>query len=109
MCALCGVLGGPQHWTDAAPRDGVFTRNTDSLQRRRERMNRVACAGRILAFYHLSLSDWQGTTFVLSTATGKISIVEDMTHLWAAAEQLLGRPCDPLDPALIAVLEARHA
>jgi hypothetical protein len=106
MCALCGVLGGPEHWTDAAPRDGVFTRTADPLQRRRERMARVACARRVLGFYRLSISDWQGTSFVLSAATGKTAIVEDMTHLWAEAERLLGRPCDPLDPALIAHLEA---
>ena len=24
MCALCGVLGGPGHWTDAAARPGVL-------------------------------------------------------------------------------------
>lgn len=109
MCALCGVLGGPEHWTDAAPRAGVFTRTADPLQRRRERMARVACAGRVLAFYRLSLRDWQGTSFVLSSATGKSEIVEDMAHLWAAAEKLLGRPCDPLDPRLIAHLQARDA
>ena len=71
MCALCGVLGGADHWTDAAPRPGVFTRNSDTLQRRRERQRRVACEGRLLAYYRLSLSDWQGTSLLLSTATGK--------------------------------------
>ena len=25
MCALCGVLGGSDHWADAAARPGVFT------------------------------------------------------------------------------------
>ena len=53
MCALCGVLGGAGHWTDAAARPGVFTRNTDALERRRERLNRVGCAGRVLRFYGL--------------------------------------------------------
>ena len=109
MCALCGVLGGPEHWTDAAPREGVFTRSADPLQRRRERLARVTCVRRVLGFYRLSISNWQGTSFVLSTATGKSAIVEDMTHLWAEAERLLVRPCDPLDPALIAHLEASDA
>jgi len=106
MCALCGVLGGAGHWTDAAARPGVFTRNTDALERRRERLNRVACAGRVLRFYGLTLSDWQATSFLLSTATGKTEIVDNLSHLWASAEKLLGRPCDPLDPALIDRLEA---
>src|SRR5437763_14420328 len=92
MCALCGVQGGAGHWTDAAARPGVFTRNVDSLQRRRERIHRVACAQKVLGFYGLTLSDWQGTSYVLSTATGKTGIVNNLTHLWAAAEKLIGRP-----------------
>jgi hypothetical protein len=105
MCALCGVLGGGGDWTDAAARPGVFTRNVDSLQRRRERRNRVACVQRVLGFYGLTLSDWQATSFVLSTLTGKTEIVDNLTHLWAAAEKLTGRPCDPLDPRLTDWLE----
>ena len=50
MCALCGILGGPEHWTDAAPRAGIFTRTADPLLRRRERMARVACARRVLGY-----------------------------------------------------------
>jgi hypothetical protein len=109
MCALCGVLDGGGDWTDAAARPGVFTRNTDSLQRRRERINRVACAQRVLGFYGLALSDWQASSFVLSTLTGKTEIVDNLTHLWSAAEKLTGRPCDPLDPQLIERLEAGGA
>ena len=107
MCALCGVLGGADHWTDAIARPGVFTRNTDAAARRRERMHRVAAAHRILKHYRMTLADWQGSSFVLSTATGKTEIVDNLSHLWAAAERLLGRPCDPLDEELIAGLESR--
>ena len=108
MCALCGVLGGDGHWTDAAARPGVFTRNVGSLQRRRERINRVACAQTVLGFYGLTLSDWQASSFVLSTRTGKTEMVDNLTHLWAAAEKLIGRPCDPLDPRLLDWLEAQR-
>src|SRR5262249_22450256 len=106
MCALCGVLGGSGDWTDAAPRSGVYTRSQDALQRRRERATRLACARRVLGHYGLPLSDWQATSFVLSTLTGKSCLVDDLSHLWAAAEQLIGRPCDPLDPRLVERLEA---
>jgi len=106
MCALCGVLGGPDHWTDAAARPGIFTRNTDAASRRRERTRRVAAANRVLQHYRMTLSDWQGSAFMLSTATGKTELVENLAHLWAAAERLLGRKCDPLDEELIAGLEA---
>jgi hypothetical protein len=105
MCALCGVLDGSEHWTDAPARPGVFTRNTDAASRRRERLNRVAVANRVLIHYRMSLADWQGSAFVLSTATGKTEIVDNIAHLWTAAERLLGKPCDPLDAELIAAME----
>jgi hypothetical protein len=105
MCALCGVLGGMEHWTDSVARPGIFTRNTDAASRRRERMNRVAAANRVLSCYRINLADWQGSAFVLSTATGKTEIVDNLAHLWMAAERLLGRPCDPLDENLIALME----
>jgi hypothetical protein len=104
MCALCGVLGGAGHWTDAVARPGVFTRTAGPVERRRERAARVAEANKVLRYYRLSLSDWQGTSFLLSTATGKTEIVDNLTHLWMAAERLTGRPCDPLDEALIGSL-----
>jgi len=106
MCALCSVLGGGDHWTDAAARPGVFTRAADPLERRRERARRVAAANRVLAHYAMSVSDWQGTSFVLATATGKSEMVENLSHLWSVAERLCGRACDPLDPALLARLGA---
>ena len=105
MCALCGVLGETEHWTDAVARPGVFTRNTDAASRRRERMNRVAAANRLLKHYRMNLADWQGTAFVLSTATGKSEIVDNLAHLWIAAERLLGQRCDPLDEELIGLME----
>jgi hypothetical protein len=105
MCALCGVLGGAEHWTDAVARPGVFTRNTDAVSRRRERMNQVAAANRVLKHYRMSLADWQGSAFVLSNATGKTEIVDNLAHLWTTAERLIGRPCDPLDEDVIALME----
>lgn len=106
MCSLCGVLGGNEHWTDAAARPGVFTRNVERIDRRRERTRRVCAANRVLAAFGMSLSDWQGSSFVLSTRTGKSEMVEDLGHLWPAAEKLSGRACDPLDPDVIARMEA---
>ncbi|RYC10956.1 hypothetical protein [Ciceribacter ferrooxidans] len=109
MCSLCGVLGGAEHWSDAAARPGVFTRNVERIDRRRERANRVAAANRILAAYGLTLSDWQGSSFVLANKTGKSEVVEDLGHLWPAAERMIGRPCDPLDPGLVTRLEGERS
>ena len=104
-CALCGILGGAEHWTDAVARPGVFTRSTDTVSRRPERMHRVAAANRVLRHYRMTLADWQGSVFVLSTATGKTEIVDNLAHLWLAVERLLGRSCDPLDEELIILME----
>jgi len=106
MCSLCGALGARDHWTDPVARPGVFAPNTDAASRRRERAARVRLANRALLPFRLTLADWQGTAFLLSTATGRTELIDDLGHLWPAAETLLGRPCDPLDPALLAALEA---
>jgi hypothetical protein len=42
----------------------------------------------------------------LSTFTGKSEIVEDLGHLWPAAEKLCGRLCDPLARELLEQLDA---
>src|SRR5438094_9777272 len=105
MCALCGVLDGAEHWTDAPARPGVFSRNTDTASRRRERLNRVAAANRVLKHYRMTLADWQGSAVVLSSATGKTESVDNLAHLSTAAERLPGRLCDPLDAEPIAVTE----
>jgi hypothetical protein len=108
MCSLCGVLGGNEHWADAVARDGVYTRANDPIARRRERANRVRIANCVLSHWRLKLTDWQGTSFLLSTLTGKTEIVADLGHLWSAAEKLHGGPIDPLSPEVIAAFEAAN-
>ena len=105
MCSLCGILGGNEHWADAVARPGVYTRNVERIDRRRERANRVREANRILSAYALTLSDWQGLSYVLANRTGKSEVIEDLGHLWPAAERMIGRACDPLDPDIIASVE----
>jgi hypothetical protein len=107
MCSLCGVLGSNEHWADAVARPGVYTRNAEPARRRRERVNRVRIANKILVAFGLSLSAWQGTSFLLSTRTGKTEIIADLGHLWPAAERLAGRELDPLALPLLDMLERR--
>lgn len=106
MCSLCGILGGNEHWADAVARPGVYTRNAERADRRRERASRVRIAGQLLAPFGLTIADWQGSSWVLSTRTGMSEIIEDLGHLWPAAERLCGRLCDPLDAAFVAAAEA---
>ena len=104
MCGLCGVLGGEAHWTDAAARPEALGGQTQPT-RRQERFARIALANRILAHYGLKLRDFQGQSYVLRSATGREELVPHLAGMWAAAERIVSRPCDPLDPDLIAALE----
>ena len=105
MCSLCGVLGVENHWSDAVARPGVFSRNDAHRTRRLERAKRIRVANAVLAAYRLSLADWQGRAYLLSTATGKTEVIETLAHLWPAAERLSGRSFDPLDPDFLARLK----
>jgi hypothetical protein len=107
MCSLCGVLGAEDRWTDAAARSGTFA-GRGQVTRRRERLERIALANRILAHWRLRLGDFEGRSYVLRSATGRAQLVPDLAAAWRAAEQLVGQPLDPLDPGLIAALEGRR-
>jgi hypothetical protein len=102
MCALCGVLGGKDHWTDPIEREGVYIRASGAAERRRERALRIAEANRILSLIGLALEDWQADSYVLRGKTGKSEVVSDLAALWPSVEKMLGRPLDPLDPETLA-------
>jgi hypothetical protein len=99
MCGLCGVLGNEADWTHAP---GVAL---VAATRRAQRLERVRVANLILAQFGLSLSDWEGTKYQLSSRTGRTEIADNLAQVWQVAERILGQACDPLDPLLIARLE----
>ncbi|MFN3354874.1 MAG: hypothetical protein ACK418_02480 [Pseudomonas sp.] len=97
MCGLCGLLGEDLHWSD--PLGG-------ELPRRRERLRRIAAINQVLAVFRLKVDDFQGASYLLIGATGKQALASGLDQLWQAAETLLGRPLDPLDPRLLDHLES---
>jgi hypothetical protein len=101
MCALCGVLGGEGDWVDASR----ITIPAASLTRRAQRQERVRLANSVLRQFGLVLADWQGAKYQLANRTGRTELVDNLAQVWQAAERILGRACDPLDPALIARIE----
>ena len=103
MCGLCGIVGNAPHWTDRPPDPGLA--EPDTPTRRRERQGRVRGLSRVLAHFGLTVSDWEAHAFVIATPTGRQEIVDNTAHVWQAAARLRGKPCDPLDPAVIARLE----
>lgn len=91
MCSLCGVIA-KEHWAQAG--DGA-----------RSRVFRAAALGPVLEHFGLSVSVWSGT-YVLRDRKGGTAVVSDLGALWWQAERLAGAPLDPLDPGLLAALEA---
>jgi hypothetical protein len=103
MCALCGAFGGEDHWSVRS--DTISGGQT----RRAERLARVRVANAVLGAFALRLDDWQGSAFLLSSATGRREIVSSIPEVWAMAERMLGRRIDPLDPALMERIAQRAA
>ena len=89
---MCGLLGEDVHWSDPLG---------DGLPRRRERLRRIAAINRVLAPWRLKVEDFQGSAYLLLGATGKQALASGLDQLWQAAETMLGRPLDPLDPQLL--------
>ena len=94
------MFGVAEHWTD---RSGAETQ-----RRRAERQHRVRVADAVLGLFGLRCADWQNR-FTLTSRTGKSAVVDHLGALWPAAEKLAGRPIDPLDPDLLARVEALAA
>ena len=67
MCALCGTLGGKDHWTEPLAREGVYVRAADPAARRRERARRIREANAILRLFGLTMEDWQADSYILRT------------------------------------------
>ncbi len=100
MCSLCGVLGGRGHWTDKSSNPEAFG-GAAEITRRRERQQRIRLVDSVLGYYHLTVADWAGASYVLGTRTGRTELVANLSELWTAAEDLAGAPCDPLDDRLL--------
>jgi hypothetical protein len=104
MCGLCGALGSSQYWTDAAGRP-EFEAAGRKVVRRNERSQRVALVNAVLRPYRLTVHDWGGNSFVLQNVLGKKQNVYNLAGVWAAADELAGRPVDPLNEPLLDELE----
>jgi hypothetical protein len=101
MCGLCGVFLTETHWADA----NIAAGGSAARTRRHERLHRVALANRVLKHYGFSVSDWQGSAYLLRGQTGQTAVVPSIAAVWPAAEQLRKRMLDPLDEVLIEALE----
>lgn len=96
MCGLCGLLGEDIHWSDPLG---------DEVPRRRERLRRISAINRVMAPFRLSVSDFQGSAYLVHGATGRQELASGLDELWSKAQAILGRPLDPLDSRVLDYLE----
>jgi hypothetical protein len=96
MCGLCGVFVNADHWSDSSADNGET--------RAYSRQVKTRLANQVLAHYSLRLTD-AGGSLLLRSATGRAALVPHLGALWPAADRLARKPCDPLDPELIAALK----
>ena len=113
MCVLCRQFLTESHWTDWRFEDHDPTTaaagGDHERARRRARHHRTQVLKQILTHYGLRLDDWHSRSYLLSDRKGTTTIVQDLGALWPAAQQLAGRPLDPLDPGLLSQLSHPHA
>jgi hypothetical protein len=107
MCALCGVLGGRGEWSDSATAPSVFAARPRRQTRLGERQARCRLLNAVLKHQGVTVKDWSGSTYLLTSRTGRTAIVETVGEIWAAAEQIAGRSCDALDESYLNTLAAR--
>ena len=91
MCASCGYPAAPGHWTEA----GI----ADRSEKLRARFRRAEILKSVLGAYGLTAHDGGLIPGIqVGSHSGHQVIAEDLAAVWRVAEQLAGRPIDPLDP-----------
>lgn len=96
MCMLCGALGVGGHWAEKG-------RDVPAL--REERRTRMRLLNLVLGQHGLE-ARLSGRSYLLGPVGRPAVEAGNLGALWVEAERLCGRPCDPLDPALLAALDA---
>ena len=118
MCVLCSVLWSEDHWAEvSAEAEPAESDDTIVLEvhmanrgrRLRDRALRARFVNRLLGGYGLQLHDWEGSSYIVRDSKGSSAVVTDLASLWTVAEQMLGRPLDPLEPRFLDVLRQRVA
>lgn len=95
MCAACGVLNGGADWLERAGNpDGIGT--DDGVTKTGERANLVRMVNILLSPGRTKLRDFY-TKLTIQGPTGQSKVVDDLAHVWMAADTIGMCPVDPLD------------
>lgn len=103
MCGLCGLLG-VVHWTETSAHPDAFSGSRRRTVRG-ERTHRARIVNAALKPVAMKVADFQASSYVLSSPTGRTAVVDDIQAVWGAVETIRGEPVDPLDPAYLDALD----
>lgn len=93
MCGACGILRNESDWTEGF---GSTSAQSSGADRLAERRRRIALVNELLSHSGLKLRE-QGRQLVLSSLTGKSTVVTSLSHVWREADRIGRQPPDPLD------------
>ncbi len=102
MCSACGILRAGPEWIDEIG-NPAGTAGGTAPNPLAERQRRVALVNRLLTGSGVRLSE-HGRKFILRSATGRTELVDDLGHIWPAADLLVGAKMDPLGDEFLEAL-----
>ena len=94
MCGLCGVLGPETHWSDAS---GEFVKLGKGKTRLSQRSYQLQILNSILRQNGFTVSDWQGTSYLVSNGKGSTEIAPHVSAVWSVIDNIGKESFDPLD------------
>lgn len=103
------MADGSLHWTETGTDAGRATEAESGRDRYLGRLRRVALINRILDHYGCQASDWASNQYVVRSRSGRTAMVGHLPQVWTAAEEIAGRPLDPLDPDLLDALRSAES
>ena len=102
MCVLCGQMFGEIHWSERQLDPAQVSHGSGETSRRQERHARIRLLRKVLAHYGLEVGDdWSATSYIVGNRKGDQRLAAAMGELWRVAEQMAGKPLDPLDESLL--------
>lgn len=104
MCAACGVLSGAPDWLDRVGNESGIGADAEET-RLRERQRLIDMVNLLLWPSRAKIRDF-GERLIVQSPTGMTKIVDNLAHVWQAADQIGLRAVDPLDEKYLDLLVA---
>jgi hypothetical protein len=93
---------GQIHWSERELDPVQVSQGLGEASRRQERHARIRLLRKVLAQYGLEVcDDGSAINYIVGNRKGDARLAAAMGELWRVAEQMAGKPLDPLDDGLL--------